>query len=144
MPSNPRPITRTALAAVAVMAFVLLGACTGQETAKSYSSDVEEEFLFGCTTGGEAQNEAGRFVRSDTTDPEEQEAIDAAKEKMKADVPNIEAICQCTYDRLKDEVPFDELKEITGDLEREPDALPADLRKISESCAEQEGSGESS
>ena len=127
-----------------VAVVVLLGACTGQEETKSYSRTVEKEFLFGCTTGGEARMEDGRFVQSDTTDPEEREQVEKARERMKAEVPEIEKICACTYEKLEKDVEFDELKKITNDLERDPDELPNKLTEISDSCAESEGGSEGS
>jgi hypothetical protein len=135
--SNPRHLRLLPAALVTIV--VLLGACTGQEQTKSYSRTVEKEFLFGCTTGGEARMDDGRFVQSDTTDPEEQEQIEEAKDRMKAEVPEIEAVCACTYDKLEKDVEFDDLKKITNDLERDPDELPDSLTKISDSCAESEG-----
>jgi hypothetical protein len=139
--SNPRHLRLLPAALVAIV--VLLGACTGQEQTKSYSRTVEKEFLFGCTTGGEARTDDGRFVQSDTTDPAEKEQIDEAKERMKAEVPEIEAVCACTYDKLEKDVEFDDLKKITNDLERDPDELPDTLTTISESCADSEGAGSS-
>lgn len=125
------------LAAFAV-AVSLLGACTGRSTASSYSDSVEEEFLFGCTTGGRVAVD-GRAVRSDTTDQAERKAIADAKATLADEVPGIDGICQCTYDRLEKSVPFDDLKKVTDDLEREPDALPANLREIGEACEAAEG-----
>ena len=137
MRSNPRHLRLFPAAVVAIL--VLLGACTGQESTKSYSAKVEKEFLFGCTTGGEARTDDGRFVQSDTTDPQEKEQIEDAKARMKEEVPEIEDVCACTYDKLEKDVEFDDLKKITNDLERDPDGLPDSLTKISESCADSEG-----
>lgn len=140
MRSNPRHLRLLPVALVAIV--VLLGACTGQREAKSYSKSVEKDFLFGCTTGGEARMDDGRFVQSNTTDPEEKKQIEEAKQRMKDEVPEIEAVCACTYDKLEKDVEFDDLKKITNDLERDPDELPDSLTKISASCADSEsGSG---
>jgi hypothetical protein len=114
---------------------VLLGGCTGRQVVKSYSSSVKREFVYGCTTGGEAKTD-GRSVRSDTKDPAEKKQIEEAKKQMKAKVPHIEAICNCTYDTLQKNVHFKDLKKITDDLEQSPDQLPPELTKISQSCAD--------
>jgi hypothetical protein len=135
--SNPRHLRL--LPAALVTIGVLLGACTGQEQTKSYSRTVEKEFLFGCTTGGDARMDDGTYVQSDTTDPAEKEQIEEAKARMKAEVPAIDAICACTYDKLEEDVEFDDLKKITNDLERDPDDLPDSLTEISNACAESEG-----
>jgi hypothetical protein len=55
---------------------------------------------------------------------------------MKAAVPRIETVCNCTYDTLEKDVKFSDLKKITDDLERAPDDLPPVLTKISQSCAD--------
>jgi hypothetical protein len=132
-----RPVRLLPVALVTIA--VLLGGCTGQESAKSYSNNVEKEFLFGCTTGGEARTDDGTLIQSDTTDPKEKEQIEAAKERMRDEVPKIDDVCACTYDKLEKDVDFDDLKKITNDLEREPDALPDRLTEISESCTKSEG-----
>ena len=137
MRTNPRHLRLLPAALVAIV--VLLGACTGQEQTKSFSRTVEKEFLFGCTTGGDAKMEDGSYVQSDTTDPAEKEQIEEAKARMKAEVPEIEAVCACTYDTLEKDVEFDDLKKITNELERRPDDLPDSLTKISDSCADSEG-----
>jgi hypothetical protein len=135
--SNPRHLRLLPAALVTIV--VLLGACTGQEQTKSYSKTVEKEFLFGCTTGGDARMDDGSYVQSDTTDPAEKEAIEEAKARMKEEVPEIDAICACTYDKLEEDVEFEDLKKITNDLERDPDELPDSLTEISDACAESEG-----
>ena len=137
MRSNPRHLRLLPAALVAIV--VLLGACTGQEQTKSYSPTVEKRFLFGCTTGGDAKTDDGTYVQSDTTDPAEREQIEQAQARMKEEVPEIEAICACTYDKLEADVEFDDLKSITNDLDRNPDELPDVLTEISDACAESEG-----
>jgi len=86
--SNPRHLRLLPAALVTIV--VLLGACTGQEQTKSYSATVEREFLFGCTTGGEARMGDGSYVQADTTDPAEKEQIEEAKARMEAEVPEID------------------------------------------------------
>jgi hypothetical protein len=132
-----RPTSLLPVALVAIV--VLVGGCTGQSEAKSYSKSVQEEFLFGCTTGGEARTEDGTLIQSDTTDPEEKKQVEEAKDRMRDEVPQIDDICACTYDKLEEDVPFGDLKDMTDDLEREPDALPNELTKISDACAKSEG-----
>ena len=108
----PRSNRRLAGWFALVVAVLLVGAaCTGQErTPESYGnpgSKVETRFMEGCVNpDGDETTEDG-----------------PARD-----------VCQCTYDEVKKQIPFEDFKKINDDLSEEPGPLPANFLAILEDC----------
>jgi actin-like ATPase involved in cell morphogenesis len=49
-----------------------------------------------------------------------------------------EAVCQCSFDRIEAEIPFERFMEIDAELTENPDAQPQELVDIVTECSEQE------
>ncbi len=46
-----------------------------------------------------------------------------------------EDVCTCVYERLEEEVPFEELRRIDDQRRDDPTYLPAELRELAVDCA---------
>jgi actin-like ATPase involved in cell morphogenesis len=50
-----------------------------------------------------------------------------------------DSVCQCTYDTIEAEIPFDRFMEIDAELNENPDAQPQELVDIVNQCSEEAG-----
>lgn len=113
-PSTP-PIRRPRrlLLALAVAAVGLLAAC-GQEGSApdSYGATTQDNFLEGCIDGLTADDREGEALSGDEA----------------------EQVCQCTYDGIVEEIPFEDFQEIYDEQREEPQALDERIRAIADRC----------
>jgi hypothetical protein len=92
---------------VAAAALLLLGACTGRPpTPTGYGETTEKNFMEGC--------------------------LESARDEG---VTDAQGYCQCSYEAIVDDIPFDQFKEINSDLSETPDSLPDEMQAIAERCA---------
>jgi hypothetical protein len=112
-----RPTLRTALAVAAMVA--LLGACTqGRTVPDKYGDTTRNNFLEGCAQTASSDSGEGDAFSDD-------EARD---------------ICVCAYERIVEDIPFSEFKEVNEQQEEEPTALPEEFQDIMKDCVDSESS----
>ena len=111
-----RPSLRSLLAVAAMVA--LLGACTqGRTVPDKYGDTTRENFMDGCveTTTGDGD---GRTFTEEEGD----------------------AICECAYEGIVEDIPFSEFKEINEQQEEDPTELPQEFQDIMADCVSSESS----
>jgi len=111
-----RPSLRSLLAVAAMVA--LLGACTqGRTVPDKYGDTTRENFMDGCveTTTGDGE---GQTFTEDEAD----------------------AICECAYEGIVEEIPFSEFEEVNSAQEEEPSELPQEWLDIMATCVEDNAS----
>ena len=55
-----------------------------------------------------------------------------------------EEICRCTYDEIRQRIPFESYVEIDKELQKDPNAVPDDILSIVSDCARRGSSSSSS
>jgi hypothetical protein len=111
-----RPSPRSLLAVVAMVA--LLGACTqGRTVPDKYGDTTRQNFIDGCveTTTGDGE---GRTFTDEEAD----------------------AVCECAYEGIVEEIPFSEFEEVNSAQEDDPTELPQEWLDIMEGCVDSEAS----
>ena len=119
--------TRRRLGTVAsvAVALLLLGGCTGQQQDKDSYSATEDDYLEGCidqVTADNANIEAGG------------EGTEGATQ-----IADPDTFCQCTFDALEEDIPFERLKEVNSDLRDNGGPLPDDFVEATAPCDDTPG-----
>ena len=114
------PIRRRAVRALAVagLSLTLLAGCTTHQRDASNYGDTEDNFLEGCIARATEDNGADDV-------------------EVKISAP--ESWCQCVFDAIEKDVPFDDFKKANSDLRDNGGALPANIQAAYDSCDPTEG-----
>lgn len=121
--------SRRAVAALAVAAVALLGACTHQRTTPDkYGDTTRENFTEGCV---EALTQRG----ADSDGVPESDL--GGSEPFSAE--RARAVCGCSYEDISGQggIPFERFKQINEELEEEPGPLPDEILTIVSTCVEE-------
>lgn len=100
----------------AVIALVALAGCAGQRTPGGYGDSVQKNFVSSCQKTFAADAGETPATLSDGTELEPKE------------------FCGCAYDKISDDVPFDDFKDVVNDQTETPGTLPESFTKAYESC----------
>jgi len=112
-PSTAFRRTRAVLVALAVL-LVVAGCTNRQQIPDSYGGTTRDNFTEGCVT-------------TLTSDDGEGEAFDADEANE---------ICECSYNGIKDNIPFEDFKRINEDQSAEPGPLDERITDIVDGCTD--------
>ena len=111
---------RTGVLALVVVALLTMSGCINQQQDKDSYADTEGNYLEGCidrVTADNADIEAGA------------EGTEGATE-----IADPETYCQCTFDALEEDIPFERFKEVNSDLRENGGPLPEDFVEATAPC----------
>ena len=100
------------------LSLVLLAGCTSTQRDASDYDGTEDNFLEGCIARATEDNGA---------------------DDVEVKISSPESWCQCVFDAIEKDVPFDDFKKANSDLRDNGGALPANIQAAYDSCDPTEG-----